>query len=308
MRISNFFYSIKTGLKNIFRNHTFSLASIGTITACLFLFGLFYCVLVNFQGMLDNLEQSVSVTVFFNDDIDEARILEIQDLVEMRDEVAEVTYISEDEAWNSFKDQYFANVDDSVDKSLVEKNLEADNPLAGASNLQIALKDTSKQSDLVAYLETLTEVRKVNSLDSVADSFASMSRLISYVSLGIVIILVLVAIFLISNTIRIGIAVRKEEIAIMKYIGATDIFVRGPFLVEGIVIGLVGSAIPVGLLRVVYINIVEFVTEHFPVVENLLKFVDVNDIFVVLLPISLGIGLGIGFIGSYGTLRKHIRV
>ena len=187
-------------------------------------------------------------------------------------------------------------------------NLEGVNPLEGLSNLEISLSDTSKQADLVSYLESFEEVDHVNSLDSVAESFTDISRLVSYVALGIIVILILVAIFLISNTVRIGIAVRKEEIAIMKYIGATDIFVRGPFLVEGIVIGLIGSAIPVVLIRFVYVEIVKFVTEQFPVINAFLTFSSVDEIFRILLPISLIMGLGIGFIGSYITLRKHIRV
>lgn len=303
MRISNFFYSIKQGLKNIFRNHTFSLASIGTITSCLFLFGIFFCLLVNFQGMMKTLETTVSVTVFFKEDVTEERILEIQKVVELRDEVESVRYVSEEEAWEEFKPKYFPDGNEGI-----LTNLDEDNPLAGSANLEVKLKDVSKQKELTTYLESIEEVDHVNSLDSLAESFTSISRLVGYVSLGIVAILVLVAIFLISNTVMIGITVRKEEIAIMKYIGATDIFVRGPFLVEGIVIGLVGSAIPVGILRFVYVEIVDFITEQFPIVKNLLTFVPVNDIFRILLPVSLGIGLGIGFIGSYITLRKHVRV
>lgn len=303
MRISNFFYCIKHGLRNIFKNHTFSLASIGTITSCLFLFGICYCILVNFQGMMKNMETSVGVTVFFSEGVSEERILEIKTTVELREEVAGVTYVSEDEAWAEFKTQYFPDGDMGI-----LTNLDEDNPLAGMANLEISLSDTSKQKDLVAYLESFEEVDHVNSLDSVAESFTDISRLVSYVALGIIVILILVAIFLISNTVRIGIAVRREEIAIMKYIGATDIFVRGPFLVEGIVIGLIGSAIPVGILRFVYVEIVQFITDQFPVVKAFLTFVEVNDIFKILLPVSLVIGLGIGFIGSYITLRKHIRV
>ncbi len=303
MRISNFFFSIKQGLKNIFRNHTFSLASIGTITSCLFLFGIFYCLLVNFQGMMKTLETTVSVTVFFKDGVTEDRILEIQKVVELRDEVESVRYVSEEEAWEEFKPKYFPDGNEGI-----LTNLDEDNPLAGSANLEVKLKDVSKQTELTTYLESIEDVDHVNSLDSLAESFTSISRLVGYVSLGIIAILVLVAIFLISNTVMIGITVRKEEIAIMKYIGATDIFVRGPFLVEGIVIGLVGSAIPVGILRFVYVEIVDFITEQFPIVQNLLTFVPVNDIFRILLPVSLGIGLGIGFIGSYITLRKHVRV
>ena len=300
MRISNFFYCIKQGLKNIFRNHTFSLASIGTITSCLFMFGIFVCILINFQGMMKNLETSVGVTVFFKEVETEERILEIKSTVELRDEVASVRYVSDDEAWEEFSGENFSED--------LMTNLEGVNPLEGLSNLEISLSDTSKQADLVSYLESFEEVDHVNSLDSVAESFTDISRLVSYVALGIIVILILVAIFLISNTVRIGIAVRKEEIAIMKYIGATDIFVRGPFLVEGIVIGLIGSAIPVVLIRFVYVEIVKFVTEQFPVINAFLTFSSVDEIFRILLPISLIMGLGIGFIGSYITLRKHIRV
>ena len=303
MRISNFFYCIRQGLKNIFRNHTFSLASIGTITSCLFLFGIFFCVLVNFQGLMKNMETSVGVTVFFKEGVTEDRILEIKSTVELREEVASVTYVSEQEAWDQFKQQYFPDGDEGI-----LTNLDEDNPLAGMANLEISLSDASRQSDLVAYLESFDEVDHVNSLDSVASSFADISRLVSYVALGIILILILVAIFLISNTVRIGIAVRREEIAIMKYIGATDIFVRGPFLVEGIVIGLIGSIIPVTIIRFIYVEIVHFITEQFPVIDVLMNFVPVQQIFVILLPVSLVIGLGIGFIGSYITLRKHIRV
>lgn len=107
---------------------------------------------------------------------------------------------------------------------------------------------------------------------------------------------------------RIGITVRKDEIAIMKYVGATDLFVRAPFLIEGMTIGLIGSAIPVILLRILYPRVISFVLEQFSILQRLLTFLDVNTIFGVLIPVSLGIGLGIGFIGSYLTSRKHVRV
>ncbi len=301
--MSNFFYCIRQGIKSLFKNRTFSLASIGTITACLFLFGFVYCILVNFQGVMDTLEKSVSVTVFFDSGTTEERILEIQKVVELREEVETVKYVSGEEAWAEFKPMYFPDGDEGI-----LTNLDEDNPLIDSSNLQISINDTSKQKDLVAYLETIEEVSKVNSMDSVADSFTSISRLVGYISLGIIGILVLVAIFLISNMVMIGITVRKEEIAIMKYIGATDSFVRGPFLVEGILIGVIGSLIPMGILRFLYVEIVDFVIEQFPVVGNIVTFASPYDIFRILLPASLCIGLGIGFLGSYKTLRKHVRV
>lgn len=303
MRISTFFYCLKQGLKNIYRNRTFSLASIGTITACLFLFGVFYCIVINFQDIVKSIETNIGVTAFFQEEVTEEEILELKEVIALREEVESVTYISAEEAWQEFKEGYFKDGDEGILSGLDE-----DNPLEGAENLSIKLNDSSKQSELVEYLNSLEEVREVNASDAIADSFTNFSRLLSYISLGIIIILVAVAIFLISNTVMIGITVRKEEIAIMKYIGATDIFVRGPFLVEGIIIGLVGSAIPVLILRFLYNRVVEFVLTEFSILNNLLTFTDVNVIFRILIPVSLGIGLGIGFIGSYGTLRKHVRV
>lgn len=303
MKISRFFYCIKQGLKNIYRNRTFSLASIATITCCLFLFGVFFCILFNFQSIVDSAETSVGVSVFFNEDVEESRIMEIKTMIELRDEVESVRYISAEEAWDEFSQVYFEDGEMGV-----LENLEIDNPLENSESLTIYLNDTSKQSDLVNFLQQQAEIRRINASQTVAEGFTNFSRLLGYASIGLIVILVAVAIFLISNTVMIGITVRKEEIAIMKYIGATDMFVKGPFLVEGIIIGLVGSAIPVVILRVLYVKVVEMVSVHFTVLQNVLQFSEVNEVFKLLIPISLLIGLGIGFIGSYITLRKHIRV
>ena len=301
--IGKMFYTIRQGFKNIIRNGLFSLASVGTITACLFMFGIFYCIVANFQHMLREAESNVGVTVFFDEGVSESQMLDIQKLLDARDEVSSTNYISPEEAWEIMKEQYFPDGDSGILSGLDE-----DNPLADSASVQVYLKDTSRQTELVNYIESLDGVREVRASDIVADSFTNFSRLIGYISLGVILILVFVAIFLISNTVMIGITVRKDEIAIMKYIGATDFFVRGPFIIEGMTIGLIGSAIPVILLRVLYPRVVEFVLGHFSILNRLLTFLDVNSIFNVLIPVSLGIGLGIGFIGSYLTLRKHVRV
>ena len=301
--IGKMFYTIRQGFKNIIRNGLFSLASVGTITACLFMFGIFYCIVANFQYMLREAESNVGVTVFFDEGLSESQMLDIQKLLDARDEVSSTNYISPEEAWEIMKEQYFPDGDSGILSGLDE-----DNPLADSASVQVYLKDTSRQTELVSYIESLDGVREVRASDIVADSFTNFSRLIGYISLGVILILVFVAIFLISNTVMIGITVRKDEIAIMKYIGATDLFVRGPFIIEGMTIGLIGSAIPVIILRILYPKVVEFVLGHFSILNRLLTFLDVNSIFNVLIPVSLGIGLGIGFIGSYLTLRKHVRV
>lgn len=135
-----------------------------------------------------------------------------------------------------------------------------------------------------------------------------MNALVAYVSAGIILILLLVSVFLISNTVTIGISVRKEEISIMKYIGATDFFVRAPFVIEGILIGVFGSALPLGTIYVLYNKVVEYIGTKFSVLSGLLNFLPVNTVFSTLAPVVIAIGVGIGFLGSFITVRKHLRV
>ena len=298
MRISTLFYTIRQGFRNIFRNKMYSLASVATITACLFLFGVIYAIVMNLQNMVHTAEEGVSVTVFFQEDTSEERIKEIGDLLVKRVEVSKVVYVSADEAWESFKEDYLGEYADGF----------TENPLEGSQNYEIYLSDVSMQNSLVTYLQSIPEVRKVNQSQVTADTLTGLNSLIGYISVGIVVILLGVSIFLISNTVTIGINVRREEITIMKYIGATDFFVRSPFVIEGIIIGLVGAAIPLGLIYFVYNNVVDYVLNRFSILTSLLDFLPVSVIFDTLLPVSLGIGVGIGFIGSFVTVRKHLRV
>lgn len=297
------FYLIGQGFKNIKRNSLFSLASIGTITACLFMFGIFFCIVTNFRYMVGEAQNNVGVTVFFDADVKESRILEIQKEIEKHDAVDSTVYISAEQAWENFKDQYFADGDQGI-----LDGLDDDNPLADSASIEVYLSDTSRQNELVSYIEKIDGVDEVNASEIIADSFTSFSKLVGYVSLAIILILVLVAIFLINNTVTMGITIRKDEIAIMRYIGATERFIRAPFVIEGLVIGLIGSIIPIVLLYTMYPVVVSFVLGHFSLLNRILTFMSVEQVFVQLIPISLVIGLGIGFIGSTLTLRKHVRV
>ncbi len=170
------------------------------------------------------------------------------------------------------------------------------------------MNDVSMQSALVTYLQSLDGIREVNRSELVATTLTGVNALIAYVSVGIIAILFAVSVFLISNTVMIGISVRKEEINIMKYIGATDFFVRSPFVIEGMMIGLIGAAIPLGIIYGMYNIVMEYLTTEFSMLSSLLKFLTAEDIFRVLTPVSLGIGVGIGFLGSVITVRKHLRV
>ena len=137
---------------------------------------------------------------------------------------------------------------------------------------------------------------------------STAAKLAGYVSIAVIIILLAVSIFLITNTIVLGITVRKDEISIMKYVGATDGFVNAPFFVEGIAIGIIGSIIPLVALFFLYRQMVEFVMSKFSMLNNLLAFLPVMTVFRVLIPVSLLLGLAIGILGSLFALRKHENV
>lgn len=292
-------YTIKQGVVNIFRNKWYSLASIATISACLLMFGVFYSIVANFQFIVKSAQDGVAVTVFFDSGLSEERIAEIGTSIEKRAEVSKVNYVSADEAWDSFKEEYLGEYADGFGE---------DNPLADSANYEVYLNDVSMQASLVTYLESVDGVREVHQSEITATTLTGVNRLVAYVSAGIIAILLAVSVFLISNTVTIGISVRKEEINIMKYIGATDYFVRSPFIVEGVLIGLLGSAIPLALIYFIYYNVIDYISSRFSVLSNLLKFLSVQQIFQILLPVSLIIGIGIGFFGSFITVRKHIRV
>ena len=302
MRISTFFYTIKQGLKNIWKNKMFSLASIATMTACIFLFGLFYTIVTNFQSMVKDAESGVAVTVFFDEGISQDKIDEIGDLIRARAEVSNLEFVSADDAWDSFKQTYFEG------NEAAAESFAGDNPLANDASYSIYMNDISMQQTLVTYLQSVDGIREVKQSAVVANTLTDFNKLIGYVSAGIIIILLGVAVFLISNTITVGISVRREEIGIMKLIGATDYFVRAPFVVEGIVIGLIGAAIPLGILYVLYGRIIDYIGEKFRKLSNMMKFLPADEVFHTLVPVALILGVGIGFIGSRITIRKHLKV
>lgn len=303
MKINTLGYSVKQGLKNIQRNLLFSLASVGTIVACLFLFGMFYSIILNLEQEISSIENSLTISVFFEEGTSENQIMNIGEVLKKLDNIDTIQYVSADKAWNNYIDDMYDG-----DQEYVNSVFGEDNPLENSSSYELTLKDISKQKKTVKEVEGISGVRRVNSSDGIAKSLNSLRNLLSYVSIGIIGILLFVSLFLISNTITIGISVRKEEIAIMKLIGAKDIFVRAPFLVEGIIIGLVGSVIPLGILYFMYNAMTEYLTGHFTVVANLVDFVSVGQVFKGMAPIAILLGTGVGFFGSLITTRKHLRV
>ncbi len=300
--INSFFRSIKEGLINLKKNHMYTLASVGTVAACLFVFGLLYFVLSNFQNIIRTAESSVGISVFFDEKISEAEIQSIGDTLSKREEVEHIEYVSSEEAWNRFKEENF-----SANPELAESFGE-ENPLEDSASYEVYLVKSERQTTLVEYLKTVKGIRTVKKSDEIAAGFSGANKLVGGVSLVLIVVLLLVSVFLIHSTIAMGISVRKKEIAIMRLMGASDLFIRAPFIVEGIVIGLTGSLLPLVILSVSYGRLLTYIRGHFSLFTQGLDFLSTKEVFAVLVPISLLLGVGIGFVGSFLTVRKHLSI
>lgn len=302
MRISTFIYCLKQGLINIGRNLLHSLASTATISACIFLFCLFFAIIGNVRHFAMEAETTVGITVFFDESLSEDEILAIGDQIQARSEVAEMNYISAQEAWESFKTEYFGDMEE------LAEGFAEDNPLAGSASFEIFLKDISLQDQMVEYLNSIEGVRKVNYSNAAAAGLNSLNRIIGAVSAVIIGVLLAVAVFLISNTISVAAAFRKQENEIMKLIGATNYMIRAPFVVEGLLIGLVGAAIPLAAVFFLYRETADYVTAHYVIMTGIFTPVPIQEMMPVMTAVALALGGGIGFFGSFFTIRKHLRV
>lgn len=280
----------------------YSLASMATMAACIFMFGIFFCLVQNVDHIVKLAESGVAITAFFDEGMSEAEIMSIGEKIAARSEVSELTYVSAEEAWEEYKDIYF-----SENPKLAE-GFADDNPLANSAHYEIYVTNVALQDELVTYISSIEGVRKINQSEDIANILSDFNVLVGYASVAVIGLLLAVSIFLINNTITIGINSRREEIGIMKLIGATNGFARTPFLIEGIIIGLVGAIIPLLILFFGYRELVNYVMGEFQLLLGVLQFLPIMDLFRQLIPIAMALSVGIGFFGSFFTTRKHLRV
>lgn len=306
LKIRSIFYNAGQGAKNIVRNKMFSLASIATMAACIFIFGVFFSIVLNFSYILRNVETNVGITVFFNEDVDQAGIDRIgAEISSQTDMIKEMRYVSADEAWESFSARYFSGNEEAAE-GWRNNN---DNPLANSAHFEVYPNNIEQQDKLVSYIKGLDGVRQVNQSQQASTTLSTMNRLIATISIIIILVLLVVSAFLINNTVTVGINVRKEEIAIQKLIGATNAFVRLPFILEGILIGLIGAAIPLVIIYFVYNKAVSYILSRFSVLSSFMNgLLPVNSVYRILLPVGIILGVGIALIGSLAAIHKHLKV
>ena len=300
--MSTFWYCLKQGIINICRNILFSLASIATISACIFLFCLFFSLAANVIHGARTAQETVGISVFFDEGMTEDEILAAGEEIKGWKEVRQAEYTSAEEAWDTFKAQYFEGAED------LAEGFENDNPLANSASFEIFLNDISDQESVADRLEAMDGVRRVRDSSTLAAGFTSVGKMIGLISALIIGVLLAVAVFLISNTISVAAASRRRENEIMRYIGATNFMIRAPFLVEGLLLGLLGALVPLGGIWVLYEKGMLYLEENYSMITGLVEPLALGTIFPYMTGGALMLGVGIGLLVSFVTIQRHLRV
>ncbi|WP_193774559.1 permease-like cell division protein FtsX [Vallitalea guaymasensis] len=303
MKLRTVDYCFKQGVINLFKNRLMSIASIGTIAACLFIVGIFYITAANIEYTLKEAESNLGIAVFLKENITETDREAIETMISQREEVKSVEYISPEQAWEDFKKTMYENNEDLLVGFDGENN-----PLKNSDSFQVLIKDIDNQESLIKYIQTLEGVREINQEKNLTEIIKGFNNFINYMSIVLIVILIFISVFLISNTVRIAISVRKNEIGIMKYLGAKDFFIKFPFIIEGMLIGAIGAIVPLTVIYFSYDYVINKINDKFIVINQFLSFLNVGQIYRILIPLSLIIGIGIGIVGSRITIRKHLRV
>ena len=300
LKFDTFRYLVGRGIKGVKRNRTPVATSVTTMVICILLFGIVTAICMNLRAASRNLASNVSISVFINEDTTDDRIIGISDEIRNNEYTESVIFITEEQAWEEYKRDYFDG------KEELAASFKDDNPLTGSGHFDIHIKDLSKQGDYIAFLDAIDGVRQVNQSQQVAMVFTDMNKMIIVFFVSIIVLLAIISVFLIQNAISSSITMRIQEISIMRSIGATEIFIQFPFVVEGIVIGIMGSLIPLVLFYIMYRNIITYISVRFESLNSLLDFVSEKDIFRMLIPASLFMGIGIGLLGSMTIIHRKI--
>ncbi len=300
MRLSSIKYYIKEGFSSLLKNRLMTVASIATVAACIFIMTFSYCIITNLRYVLSQMEDSIGIAVFLNDDIAADEITKISDEIKAIDHVKEVTYISPNDALDELKQEW--NVEDNILDGFDENN----NPLS--SSFEIALDGIEYQGDVLSKLENIQGIRNIRHAQTETDVLIKVNKGVTIFGIVVIGILGIISVVIIMNTIKISVYTRKSEINIMKFVGATDWFIRWPFIIEGMMIGVIGAAIPMAVSWPAYGKIIDVVYTNFPVIKNIASFRYSIDVFSVLLPVAIISGILLGVIGSVTSMRKHLKV
>lgn len=295
MKFSTSEYFIKEVYTSFKRNTWMTLASVLTIVISLFILGFFSIVVLNLNKLADTLESQVQVSVYLKDDINEDDLDDTKKILEAVEGTQKVNYITRDEAMQNFKDRL-------GDQQFLLDALDNTNPLPNSFTVIVSAPEQVKKVADVA--QTLYTVESVSYSQDIINHIFNLTHLIRIIGVALIVLLLGAAVFIISNTIRLTVFARRKEIAIMKYVGATDWFIRWPFLLEGIVLGFIGGGLAAGLLIVIYAQISQEIYNAMAFFPLIPQYPFINYVVLAVL-IS---GIIIGATGSIISLKRFLKV
>ena len=300
MKYSIFGYLIGEGFRNVFKNKKSTIASLIIMCATMFVFGIFFMVEENVNHLTRNIEEQQGISVFISDDATDEQRTELENTIRSMEYVNTVTFKTKEDALEEVKNLF-------KDKKNLIATYEQDNPFK--ASFVVTLTDLEQVYNVQTQIENASEiVANVVTRSDTMEALVKIADGIKIISIVILIILILISIFIITNTIKLTVHARRKEISIMKYVGATNGFIRWPFMVEGMIIGLISVLISLAILCPCY-NTVATKIEESLISERLdMPLLTLQEMFVPLLIVYLVLGLGIGAIGSAISMRKYLKV
>jgi len=297
VRYNIFSYLVGEGFKNTLKNKKSTFAALSIMIATMIIFGCFFAIIENIDGFLTELEHSQAIQVFMDIDISEDRVREIGQEIEALDGVNNTQFVDEQDAINIMKD-YFQNNEELLDGA------EDIFPLSYIVNFS----DLSKSEQVQEEILKMDGIDTIQNRNETTNTLLSLGNSIRIVSLIILVFLIIVSLFIISNTIKLTVHARRKEISIMKYVGATNSFIRWPFVVEGIVIGIISACISILIVGGGYKIIANKLLQSAVIQELGITLVSFGDMFNMLIIVYLALGIGIGVLGSSISMRKYLEV
>ena len=299
MRYSVLGYLLGEGFRNVFKNKKSTGASLIIMCATMLIFGLFFVIGENVNYIMEEVEAQQGMQVFLNKDATEEQIKQAGEQIRAIDYVATAQYVSKEDALNSLKERFGENGD--LLDGYYEKN-----PLK--PSYVVTLTDLEQSDNVYAQIDQLDNVSNIEVRDKTIDALIGVANGIRIVSGVILILLIVISIFIIANTIKLTVHARRKEISIMKYVGATNGFIRWPFMVEGIIIGVVSAIITVVILGFTYNFVAEKITTGQTMETIGLGLLSFSDMISLLFTVYVIMGIGIGAIGSAISMKKYLDV
>ena len=296
MKINTITYFIVDALKSIKRNITVSFAAMLTVLVTFFVLGTFTLVGLNFNKTIEDVADKIEIKVYLQDDIKLVNQREVEIKLAEQEGVKAVTYESKDEAFTKLKKDLEGN------SGMLEGYSLENNPLA--SSYIVTLEDASYAGDVSKAVEDMTGVESITNQQELIEKISNVVDFVQILGVVLFFVFIGVSIFLIMNTIKLAVYSRRREVGIMKFVGATDWFIRWPFVIEGMIIGAVGSLLATAILYFIYRGVFGFIASNL-LIANL---VPVSFVLTTLLGGFLLGGIVVGAIGSIAALRKFLVV